>query len=155
MKRLLSNVYYEIINMKWSYYETINMKCFNIKRLLWNVATIKWILWNVLLWNERLPFWHRFSRHMRYILTAIKTNLERSFNSNQLKISVGLGPARASPRAFFTARPETGPGRAVKNPARPETGPGRAVKNPARPDTGPGRAVKNPARAGLASGRRL
>ena len=48
--------------------------------------------------------------------------------------SVGLGPARASPRAFFTARPETGPGRAVKNPARAD---------PAR------------SRAGLASGRGL
>jgi len=35
-----------------------------------------------------------------------------------LENSVGLGPARASPRAFFTARPETGPGWAVKNPAR-------------------------------------
>ncbi len=36
-------------------------------------------------------------------------------------ISVGLGPVRASPRAFFTARSETGPGRAVKNPARAGT----------------------------------
>jgi len=48
--------------------------------------------------------------------------------------SVGLGPARARSRAFFTARPETGPGRAVKNPAR----------------AGPARS-----RAGLASGRGL
>ncbi len=43
--------------------------------------------------------------------------------------SVGLGPARASPRAFFAARPETGPGRAVKNPARA----GRAGLRPGWP----------------------
>ncbi len=41
--------------------------------------------------------------------------------------SVGLGPARASPRAFFTARPETGPGRAVKNSARAGLASGRGL----------------------------
>ncbi len=63
-------------------------------------------------------------------------NFGKKYGTSFLEnISVGLGPARASPRAFFTARPETGPGRAVKNPARARAGlaSGRGLKARAGP----------------------
>jgi hypothetical protein len=65
--------------------------------------------------QKMLSFFSKLNKHYFKLMTA--TFLETT-RRDLYKSSVGLGPARASPRAFFTARPAPGPGRAVKNPAR-------------------------------------